>query len=41
MFMPQSLRALLDEAGFVNTEVPVKGRRNGLCYEFEINARRP
>jgi hypothetical protein len=41
MFLPQSLQALLEEAGFVDIQVPVEGRRNGLCYEFEINAQRP
>ncbi len=41
MFVPQSLKALLVEVGFVDPKVPVKGRRNGACYEFEINARRP
>jgi predicted SAM-dependent methyltransferase len=41
MFLPGSLQALLEEAGFVDTHVPVQGRRNGLCYEFEIHAQRP
>lgn len=41
MFLPRSLEALLVEAGFTDILVPVQGRRNGLCYEFEINARRP
>ncbi|MCG7392443.1 hypothetical protein MHY87_05940 [Microvirga sp. ACRRW] len=41
MFTPASLRILLEEAGFKNIEVPVQGRRNGKCYEFEIRAVRP
>jgi hypothetical protein len=41
MFLPQSLCALLEETGFVDTRVPVRDGRNGLRYEFEINARRP
>lgn len=38
MFTPESLSALLREAGFSKVEVPVKGRRNGACYEFEVVA---
>ncbi len=41
LFEPRSLQALLEEAGFADADVPVRGRRNGLCYELEINARRP
>jgi hypothetical protein len=41
MFLPRTLQSLLEEAGFVDIRVPVQGRRNGLCYEFEINAQRP
>ncbi len=41
LFTAASLTALLEEAGFVNIEVPVKGRRNGKCFEFEIRATRP
>jgi len=40
LFSPDSLRRLLEEAGFGNIEVPVIGRRNGKCFEFEISARR-
>jgi predicted SAM-dependent methyltransferase len=40
MFTPDSLQILLKEANFVDVEVPARGRRNGLCYEFEIVARR-
>ena len=39
MFTPASLTALLAEAGFTDIEVPVSGRRNGKCFEFEIHAR--
>lgn len=38
MFTPDSLAALLREAGFKKVEVPVKGRRNGACFEFEVVA---
>jgi predicted SAM-dependent methyltransferase len=40
LFTPASLKALLEEAGFTDVEVPVSGRRNGKCYEFEIIAKR-
>ena len=41
LLTPDSLRGLLAEAGFQDIEVPVAGRRNGKCFEFEITARRP
>jgi hypothetical protein len=40
-FSPESLSALLDEAGFVGIDVVERGRPNGECLEFEIAARRP
>ncbi len=40
LFTPASLRKLLIEAGFGNIDIPVQGRRNGRCYEFEITAER-
>jgi predicted SAM-dependent methyltransferase len=40
LFTPDSLRALVIEAGFVEIEVPTRGRRNGKCFEFEIRAKR-
>lgn len=40
LFTPESLRQLLEEAGFTNIEVPVTGRRSGKCFEFEISASR-
>ncbi len=40
LFTPDSLRELLEEVGFRDVEVPVAGRRNGKCFEFEISARR-
>jgi predicted SAM-dependent methyltransferase len=40
LFTPDSLRGLLEEAGFADITVPVVGRRNGKCFEFEISARR-
>jgi predicted SAM-dependent methyltransferase len=41
LFTPDSLRRLLEEAGFRGIEVPARGRRNGKCYEFEIRALKP
>jgi hypothetical protein len=38
MFTPESLAVLLHEAGFSRVDVPIKGRRNGACYEFEVTA---
>jgi exonuclease VII small subunit len=37
---PTSFSALLYEAGFTDITVPVKARRNGKCFEFEIRALR-
>lgn len=36
IFSPETLTTLLKEAGFEHIEVPVSGRRNGKCFEFEI-----
>jgi hypothetical protein len=41
MFTPASLGALLEKAGFVAVETVAEGRRNGLCLEFEVTARKP
>lgn len=41
LFTPDSLHALLQEAGFKEISVPVAGRRNGKCFEFEIVAKAP
>ena len=41
MFTPDTLAGLLAEAGFAPVEVIEQGRRNGLCYEFEIVGERP
>jgi predicted SAM-dependent methyltransferase/uncharacterized coiled-coil protein SlyX len=41
LFTPESMRGMLEEAGFRDIEVPVSGRRNGKCFEFEIVAARP
>ncbi|TGQ66899.1 MAG: FkbM family methyltransferase [Mesorhizobium sp.] len=41
LFTPDSLKALLQEAGFKEISVPVAGRRNGKCFEFEIVATAP
>ena len=40
MFSLDSLRSLLTEAGFSDVELVEDGRRNGVCYEMEIVARR-
>lgn len=36
LFTPDSLQVLLQEAGFKGISIPVAGRRNGKCFEFEI-----
>lgn len=41
LFTPDSLHTLLEEAGFKGISVPVAGRRNGKCFEFEIVATAP
>lgn len=41
LLTPDSMTTLLQEAGFVDVEVPVAGRRNGKCFEFEIMATKP
>jgi predicted SAM-dependent methyltransferase len=38
LLTPDSMTRLLSEAGFKKIEVPVKARRNGNCFEFEIRA---
>ncbi|MDM0114694.1 methyltransferase domain-containing protein [Variovorax sp. J22R133] len=40
LLTPDSLTSLIHEAGFESIEIPVRGRRNGRCFEFEISARR-
>jgi predicted SAM-dependent methyltransferase len=40
LLTPASLTKLLTEAGFKDVQVPVRARRNGLCFEFEIIAAR-
>jgi glycosyltransferase involved in cell wall biosynthesis/predicted SAM-dependent methyltransferase len=41
MFSRAMIRDLLCEVGFVDIMLPVTGRRNGLCYEMEVEARLP
>ena len=41
MFSQESLSDLLRSVGFVAVEVIEAGRRNGVCYEMELRARRP
>lgn len=40
MFTPESLSALLEEAGFVDITIVAADRRNGQSFEFEIAARK-
>jgi|HubBroStandDraft_1064217.scaffolds.fasta_scaffold18043_2 hypothetical protein len=40
-FSPESLTGLLTEAGLIGVHVREAGRRNGLCYETEIEGTRP
>jgi predicted SAM-dependent methyltransferase len=41
LLTPQSLGALLEEAGFADIRILEVGRRNGRCFEFEISATKP
>jgi len=41
MYSQESLTSLLAAVGFVDTEVTASGRRNGLCYEMQVEGRRP
>ena len=38
LFTPDSLTKLLQESGFQPIKVPVKGRKNDICFEFEVVA---
>lgn len=38
---PDSFAELLKAEGFLNIDIRARGRRNGLCYEFEISASSP
>lgn len=40
LLTPDSLTDLLKEAGFDEPAVPVKGRKNDICFEFEISAKK-
>ena len=40
LLTPDSLKSLLEEANFKSIAVPVRGRKNDICFEFEINAKR-
>ena len=40
MFTPASLSRLLEDEGFVDVTISASGRRNGICLEFEIHAKR-
>ena len=41
LFTPDTLGKMLSAAGFKDVQVPVLGRRNGKCFEFEIRALAP
>jgi hypothetical protein len=41
LFTPASLCALLEEAGFKDTRVNARARRNGKCFEFEVCGIKP
>jgi predicted SAM-dependent methyltransferase len=41
LFTPETFRRMVEEAGFIGIEVPVRGRRNGQCFEFELTAKLP
>ncbi len=41
MFTTDRLATIFREAGLVDVEVKACGRRNGVCYEMELEARRP
>ncbi|GAB6080784.1 class I SAM-dependent methyltransferase [Hydrogenophilus hirschii] len=40
-YSPESLSSLLSAFGFVAVTVVAQGRRNGLCFEFELVASKP
>ena len=39
MYSQDSLKALLTEVGFVDATITASARRNGLCYEMQVEAR--
>jgi len=41
MYSKESLVALLTDAGFNNAAITASARRNGLCYEMQVEARQP
>lgn len=41
LLTPHSLRELVQDAGFVDVDIPAQGRRNGQCFEFELTANAP
>jgi len=41
MYSKESLTALLTEVGFVDAAITASARRNGLCYEMQVEARQP
>jgi predicted SAM-dependent methyltransferase len=41
MFIPSHMSVLLVEAGFVDEKIVEAGRRNDICFEFEIAATKP
>lgn len=41
LFTPDSFRRTVEDAGFTDVKIPVRGRPNGQCFEFELTARLP
>lgn len=41
MYSQESLVSLLTDVGFVDAEITASARRNGLCYEMQVEGRRP
>jgi hypothetical protein len=41
LFTPDSLSRMVEDAGCIAVEVPVRGRRNDRCFEFELVAQTP
>jgi hypothetical protein len=41
MYSQESLVSLLTDVGFVDAAITACARRNGLCYEMQVEGRRP
>ncbi|MBB6638139.1 class I SAM-dependent methyltransferase [Cohnella thailandensis] len=40
MFTPQTLQQMLEEIGFVNVQIIASSRKNGMCYEMDVEGER-